>query len=249
MFKRDVDPLEPLGLPLHDVAIRHDDYDSPIIGATEDGGLRVIRRNDLGLRQFTSPLLWAMICRRNVTRPPASGRLGLQKAAHEFVLPWSSRWEEAISTTLIGSWCDPLMSDGHLPATTIGALRAEARTHHRQLVPLWRRGSRFGRVLSLDASLGDGLSLYDLVAVDVDLLAHTAGGVLEDERLNIVLRALDPGERLVVFAYAEGIGTSWTEAAAVVGASDQAGFGERVRRKVKRLAAEQARRMAQRRDR
>jgi hypothetical protein len=55
-------------------------------------------------------------------------------------------------------------------------------------------------VLSLDAGLGDGLSLHDPVAADIDLLAHTAGGVFEDERLNTVRRALDPAERKVVFA-------------------------------------------------
>ncbi|MGW7529084.1 hypothetical protein [Streptomyces sp. NPDC054783] len=77
-----------------------------------------------------------------------------------------------------------------------------------------------GRVLSLDANLGDGLSLYDLVATDVDLLAHTAGGVLEDERLNRVLHGLTENERHTVFAYAEGEGTTWTEAAVYAGATD-----------------------------
>ncbi|MET9387948.1 hypothetical protein ABZY09_44915 [Streptomyces sp. NPDC002928] len=105
---------------------------------------------------------------------------------------------------------------------------------HRQLVPVWRRRTRHGRVLSLDADLGGGLSLYDLVLDDVDLLAHTAGGVYEDERR-------------VVFAYADGQGITWTEAAAAAGATDPDAFGERVRRKAKRLAIEQARRAAQRR--
>ncbi|MGW2773578.1 hypothetical protein ACWC4C_13850 [Streptomyces olivaceoviridis] len=47
-----------------------------------------------------------------------------------------------------------------------------------------------GRVLSLDAALGDGLSLHDLVVADAGYLAHTAGGVFEEERLNTVLLAL-----------------------------------------------------------
>ncbi|MFE6892015.1 hypothetical protein [Streptomyces sp. NPDC057694] len=126
----------------------------------------------------------------------------------------------------------------------MGALKAEARQVHRQLVPLWRRGTRHGRVLSLDAELGDNLSLYDLVADDVDYLAHTAGGVFQDDRLNRVLRDMNPAERQVVFAYAEGEGTTWTEAAVHAGALDAEAFGERVRRKAKRLAAEQARRAA-----
>ncbi|MFJ4980349.1 hypothetical protein ACIP6X_34385 [Streptomyces coeruleorubidus] len=91
------------------------------------------------------------------------------------------------------------------------------------------------------------MSLHDLVAVDLDLLSHTTNGVFEDERLNAVLRALDRAERQVVFTYVEGAGTTWAEAGAAAGATAPDAFGERVRRKTKRLAAEQRRRAAQRR--
>ncbi|MFF3968006.1 hypothetical protein ACFYZI_41450 [Streptomyces griseorubiginosus] len=165
-------------------------------------------------------------------------------AAQVLVLPRSERWHEAVSTALAGPWSDPLWNTGELSDTALSALRAEARTLHRQLVPVWRRRTRHGRVLSLDADLGDGLSLYDLVMSDVGLLTHTAGGVFEDERLNALLRGLDPAERAVVFAYAEDDST-WTEAADQAGATDPEAFGERVRRKTKRLAAEQRRRTQQ----
>ncbi|MFD5848163.1 hypothetical protein [Streptomyces chartreusis] len=164
-------------------------------------------------------------------------------AARALSLPRSPRWREAVETALIGGWDSELWDTGYLPPSALGALKAEARTVHRQLMPVWRRRTRHGRVLSLDADLG-GLSLYELVAADVDLLAHTAGGVFEDDRLNRVLRGLDPAERAVVFAYAEGEGTTWTEAATAAGATDPAALGERVRRKAKRIAAEQARRTA-----
>jgi hypothetical protein len=167
--------------------------------------------------------------------------------AEVLVTPRSDRWREAVSTALLGNWCDPLLSTGHLPSTALGALKAEARSVHRQLAPVWKRRTRHGRVLSLDAALGGGLSLHDLVAADVDLLARAAGGVFEDERLNTVLGGLDPAERRVVFAYAEGEGTTWAEAAAAAGATDPEAFGERVRRRVRRLADEQRRRTAQRR--
>ncbi|MCX4598473.1 hypothetical protein OG819_56090 [Streptomyces sp. NBC_01549] len=101
-------------------------------------------------------------------------------------------------------------------------------------------------MLSLDADLG-GVSLHDLVAADLDVLAHAANGVFEDDRLNAVLRALSRTERQVVFAYAADGGMTWAEAAAVAGATSPEAFGERVRRKTKRLAAEQRRRAAQRR--
>ncbi|WP_405966043.1 hypothetical protein OG613_43820 (plasmid) [Streptomyces sp. NBC_00015] len=162
------------------------------------------------------------------------------------VLPRSERWREAVSTALVGDWAAPLFHTGHLPYSALGALKAEARTVHRQLVPVWRRRTRHGRVLSLDAALGDGLSLHDLVVADVDYLAHTAGGVFEEERLNTVLRALTPDERRVALAIAYGEGRTWTEAAAAAGAADPKAFGERVRRKAQRQAAEQRRRLAQR---
>lgn len=167
-------------------------------------------------------------------------------AARCLVLPTGPRWQQALETALLGPWSDSLWDAGQLPSTALSALKAEARTLHRQLVPIWRRRTQHGRVLSLDADLG-GVSLHDLVKADLDLLSHTANGVFEDERLNAVLRALDPAERQVVFAYAEGDGTTWTEAAAAAGATAPDAFGERVRRKTKRLAAEQRRRAAQRR--
>ncbi|MFB8247283.1 hypothetical protein ACFC5X_19850 [Streptomyces sp. NPDC055952] len=167
-------------------------------------------------------------------------------AARCLVLPYGPRWQQALETALLGPWSAPLRDTGELPSTALSALKAEARTLHRQLVPIWRRRTQHGRVFSLDADLG-GVSLHDLVATDLDLLSHTASGVFEDERLNTVLRALDPAERQVVFAYAEGDGATWTEAAAAAGATAPDAFGERVRRKAKRLAAEQRRRAARRR--
>ncbi|MGQ4347491.1 hypothetical protein [Streptomyces sp. SAS_275] len=100
-------------------------------------------------------------------------------------------------------------------------------------------------MLSLDADLG-GLSLHDLVASDLDLLSRVESGVFEDERLNRVLRALTPEERRVVIALAAGEGVTWTEASLVAGAAYPMAFGERVRRKAKRLAAEQRRRVSER---
>ncbi|MFH9016145.1 hypothetical protein ACH4C6_32790 [Streptomyces sp. NPDC017943] len=168
-------------------------------------------------------------------------------ASRVLVVPRSERWREAVTTASLGSWCEPFFTTGHLSTTALGALKAEARSVHRQLVPVWRRRTRHGRVLSLDAGLGDGLSLYDLVAADVDLLTHTTGGVFDDERLNTVLRGLNPAERTVAFAYAVSDARTWAEAATAAGATEPEAFGERVRRKTRRLAAEQRRRVEQRR--
>ncbi|MFF7534680.1 hypothetical protein ACFZB2_37130 [Streptomyces bobili] len=162
-------------------------------------------------------------------------------------LPGGPEWREAVGTALIGNWHRALWETGYLPVTALGALKAEVRTIHRQLVPLWRRRTRHGRVLSLDAALGDGLSLYDLVAADVDVLDQVTATDFTDQRIQAMLHRLNVAERQVVLAYAYGEGGTWTEAAAVTGATDPDAFGERVRRKTRRLAAEQRRRAARRR--
>ncbi|MCX4768073.1 hypothetical protein OG562_45610 [Streptomyces sp. NBC_01275] len=101
-------------------------------------------------------------------------------------------------------------------------------------------------MLPLDADLA-ALSMDSRNAADA-LLTCTAEAVNEDGRLTAsVLQGLHPGEREVVFAYTAAVGRSWKEAAAVLGVRDAAAVGERVRRKVRRLAAEQRRRAAQRR--
>ncbi|MFD9465438.1 hypothetical protein [Streptomyces sp. NPDC060027] len=66
-------------------------------------------------------------------------------AAHSLVLPRSDRWNQALTTALLGDWCAPLLTDGFLPATALSPLKAEARTLHRQLVPIWRRRTQHGR--------------------------------------------------------------------------------------------------------
>ncbi|MGP3683280.1 hypothetical protein ACTVZO_00960 [Streptomyces sp. IBSNAI002] len=197
-----------------------------------------------------SPLLRALRLQMVITGV-AEARSSVEReldlvASKVLSVPRSERWREAVSTAVIGDWSRPLYRnvDRRKQANErLAALRAEARVLHRQLVPLWRRGTRHGRVLSLDAELGDGLSLYHLVATDLDLLGRVQSDqVFEDERLNVVLRGLDPAERQVLFAYADGEGATWTESAAVAGACDPVAFGERVRRKARRLAAEQQRR-------
>ncbi|MFC8663997.1 hypothetical protein ACFUI0_17600, partial [Streptomyces sp. NPDC057199] len=111
-----------------------------------------------------------------------------------------------------------------------------------RLVPLWRRHTRHGRVLSLDANLGDGQSLRDVLATRPGTQTHQPGSLVDDQRIGALLRGLAPAKRRVVLARASGEARTWTEAAAFVGAENPVTFGERVRRKVERLRAEQERR-------
>jgi hypothetical protein len=123
----------------------------------------------------------------------------------------STRWGEAVSTALMGDWTRSLDEHGRLQPEALGQLRAEARTLHRQLVPLWRRRVRRSRLLLLDAPLGDGLCLYDLVTDRANLSDALLGTAIHDDRLVRIVQHLTPEERLVVVALATGDGTTWTE--------------------------------------
>ncbi|MFC8705842.1 hypothetical protein ACFUIV_27160 [Streptomyces anulatus] len=108
------------------------------------------------------------------------------------VLPRGPRWEEAVSTALLGDWDAPLKrGQGLDDGTVVGQIRAEARTLHRQLVPVWRRRVRSSRMLLLETPLGDGLTLHDLVAGGLreDLIFDAA---FDDPRLAAVLDGLTP---------------------------------------------------------
>ncbi|MFJ7242651.1 hypothetical protein ACIQWB_36775 [Streptomyces olivaceus] len=165
-------------------------------------------------------------------------------AEQVLALPWSARWLEATSTALLGNWADPLVQQQVLTPQAVSVLRAEARTIHRQLAPLWRRRTSHGRVLSLDADLGDGYCLYDLLTAQPSPHPDAAAlaTLIDDKRAASVLRALTALHCRVVLARAAGDSTTWTEAAAAVGANDPAALGNQVRRRVNRLIAEQRRR-------
>jgi len=163
------------------------------------------------------------------------------------VVAQSERWREAVSTALLGDWALPLAREGHLTVEALSNLRAEARAIHRQLVPLWRRRTRHSRVVSLDAPMGDDISLYDVVAAERGLLDPSemlAGLAIDDPRLRALLRVLREDELKMVITRALD-GLTWTEAAQAAAASDPINDGERVRRKVKRLVDEQNRRREQ----
>lgn len=148
-----------------------------------------------------------------------------------------ARWREAVSTALLGEWTAPLTREGRLGPDGITSLRREAEVLHRQLMPLWRRRARGSRVLLLDMPLGDGLSLYDLLADRTPGHMEPDGSGTDDARLAAVLRGLLPDERAVALAWTQPGVATWTEAALHAGAADPVATGERIRRKLKRLAA------------
>lgn len=159
-------------------------------------------------------------------------------------LPPDGLWREAVSTALLGDWITPLVRGGQLTVDAVRDLRCEAQTIHRQLMPLWQRRTRHGRVWRLDLPLGDGFSLYERISSQRWEEANPDDGI-DDDRLAALFRGLDDSERAVVLARSRALNTTWTEAAAQTGATYPQVLGERVRRKVKRLIDEQNRRRTQ----
>ncbi|MEU3352310.1 hypothetical protein [Streptomyces sp. NPDC037389] len=162
-----------------------------------------------------------------------------------------ARWHEPVSTALLGDWVGSLHTDGRILPGALEQLEAEARLLHRQLTPLWERKCRGERLRSLDFALGDGLTIYDLVADGPDPYEVLFGALPEDARLVVVLAELTPTERAVAMAWANPQTTSWADAAAHVIELDPSGcaghlpiaLGERVRRKLKRLGERHTRRV------
>lgn len=155
-----------------------------------------------------------------------------------------ARWREAVSTALLGDWVTPLLRGDRLAPEAVSHLTTEAERLHRQLMPLWRRRTHGSRLLLLDTPLGDGLSLHDLLAGCPDPGHTVTEAVTGDARLGTVLRALRQDERAVALAWAHNRAGTWAEAALCAGADDPVAFGERVRRKLKRLAVQERTRAA-----
>lgn len=155
------------------------------------------------------------------------------------------RWQEAVSTALLGSWSAPLLTGDRITSANLDQLRAEARVIHRQLTPVWHRKVRGERLWSLDRDFGDGLTAYDVLSGGPDPHEVLFSALPDDPRISAVLTHLTPLERAVAVAYADPTMPTWTEAAAAVAAAaprvlastDAAALGERVRRKLRRLGA------------
>jgi hypothetical protein len=223
-------------------------YEDGTVGACQGLALAGAASNQLDVTQARcdrvvdlSPAVQALEARQaalagrgDLVESFATDALGLWRGA---------RWKEAVSTALLGEWVGPLQEGRRLDGAAVAALRADAHAVHRQLTPVWRRRTRKGRVLLLDAPVGDGLTLHDLVAAAVDAVAEPVTVEADNARLAALVRALLPAERDVALAWAEPGVSTWAQAAECAGAADPDVFGERVRRKVRRLAAERERRL------
>ncbi|WP_406113115.1 hypothetical protein [Kitasatospora purpeofusca] len=166
-----------------------------------------------------------------------AARTGDQAALRAFVSEglgrWSG-WNEPVSTALLGNWADPLYDEGRLSPRAVDQLLAEARIINGQLKPIWLRQANREHVRLLDAPLGDGMTLYDVLSGQPT--ADTCFEGFGDPRLIAIMDSLSEKERAVTIARSRPGVSSWPEAARVAGLPQPDVAGEQIRRRVKRLA-------------
>ena len=161
----------------------------------------------------------------------------------------SPRWQEAVSTALLGDWADTILTEGALAPEALARLRAEARSVHTQLVPLWERRT-YGnkRVTLLEKPVQGGATLRDLLAdrspPDDPLFDQVPG----DRRLGALLARLAPADQAVVLALGQPGVVTWADAAELAGSSQPDRDSKKTRRKVRAVLTELHRRDQQRTD-
>ncbi|MEV4193789.1 hypothetical protein [Streptomyces toxytricini] len=151
------------------------------------------------------------------------------------------QWLEAVSTALLGNWVSVLDLQQPAGDGTLHHLRQEARTVHRQLMPLWQRKAGPGRVWMLDYRFPSGETLHELVGASYRFDDETLTWFPDRYDACTVFDRLKEDEQHVARAFALG-GGSWAEAAAAAGLPAQA--GERVMRKLRRLGLQHQQRRA-----
>ncbi|WDN56026.1 hypothetical protein [Streptomyces clavuligerus] len=146
----------------------------------------------------------------------------------------AAQWREAVSTALCTDWAEALDVPGEdCGQAVLGLIRRETLAGHRRLQPVWTRRTGGHRIHLLDKPVGTGV-LADLIpggrAPDEEALRH----VLADPRVTAVLARLCGDESSVARIWSVS-GETWRQAA--IDAGLPPAYGERVRRKLKRLGA------------
>jgi hypothetical protein len=154
---------------------------------------------------------------------------------------------EAVSAALLEEGWDVGIPED--PACLLTDLRGRTARQARVLRPIWETRLNCRTIGRLDhtvaTSNGTLLTVADLVPDPQATEDLALANECEEHRLRRVLSRLKPDELQVTNVYAERSELTWTEAARLAGAADPATMGERVRRKLKRLAAEHNRRLVQ----
>lgn len=160
-------------------------------------------------------------------------------AVDEFSRTWLNlgrpqAWRAAVEMALLGDWVKALGQHLRDDAEIMELLHRHTEREHRLLQPLWERKSGGRTVRLLEDPVASGVSLRDVITDDRRPEDGLLRGETEDSRILAVLADLTPAEGAVAMAYSTQRMT-WPQAAALVGADDPDAFGNRVRRKLRRL--------------
>lgn len=153
-------------------------------------------------------------------------------------------WRMAVENALMGEWVHYLGGGLLRDPELRKLLDRHTKIEHRHLQPLWERTVSGSRLRLLQAPIADGLTLGDTVADLRRPEDNLLMSELENSRLSVVLRGLNEKEAAVATAWAADPRATWAQAAAALGHRDPASFGDRVRRKLKRLGTRLTERMA-----
>ncbi|MFE0400341.1 hypothetical protein ACFW19_00500 [Streptomyces nigra] len=163
---------------------------------------------------------------------------GDQEAVDEFSRTWlgitrPERWRDAVEMALLGDWVNNLGRGTLRDPAVVDLLRHHTQIEHRHLQPLWERKVNGRRTTLLSQPVGHDLTLHDILAecrTPETEVMHTEH---DGSRVAAVLRQLTSEEVTVAEQWAAMPDISWHRAALAVRLPET--FGERVRRKLKRL--------------
>lgn len=160
-------------------------------------------------------------------------------AVDEFSRTWLNlgrpqAWRTAVEMALLGDWVKALGRHLRGDAEIMELLHRHTEREHRFLQPLWERKTGGRTVRLLEDAVASGVSLRDVITDSRRPEDSLMREEMEDFRILAVLADLAPAERAVAMAYGTQRMT-WSQAAALGGAGDPDAFGNRVRRKLRRL--------------
>ncbi|MCI3240889.1 hypothetical protein [Streptomyces spinosisporus] len=170
---------------------------------------------------------------------------GDHEGVDEFSRVWlgirqPEQWREAVEMALLGDWVHQLGRAVRDDPGVMELLRRDTQREHRRLQPLWERKVNGRRTNLLSQPVGTDLTLHDLLIESHTPESEALRGELEDSRISTVLRHLTSDEARVAATWAEVSDISWHQAALHAGLV--ATYGERVRRRLKRLGKQHTQR-------
>lgn len=185
-------------------------------------------------------LLAALVARNAAIEGEADG---VDAFSHTWLgLARPQKWREAVEMALLGDWVETLGSGSMNDPSITDLLDRHSKAEHRRLLPLWERRVRGKYTALLDGPVGDGLTLSDVLPG-----GRSPEALLDDpftdDRISAVLDQLPDEDAEFALKWA-CTGDSWPVTAG--GTGREAAYGERVRRKLKRLGSEYARRQVER---